>query len=119
MSDSSVFCSLICAIHRLSAYPVNRQMPKKRQSVSDRRKELIKLNNHPYDSRQKAPMGFNRCAVSGIQTGTMSALPEKPVVTMAYVPFQTDTTTYDEMQALKAGTLFPVLDKPFKGRGMR
>lgn len=38
---------------------------------------------------------------------------------MAYVPFQTDATVYEEMKALRAGTLFPVLDKPFKGRGMR
>lgn len=77
------------------------------------------MNNYPYDRRPKAPMGFNRSAVSGIQSGFTPALPENPVVTMAYVPFQTDTTTYDEMQALRAGTLFPVLDKPFKGRGMR
>lgn len=49
----------------------------------------------------------------------LSALPENPVPGMAYVPFQTDTTTYDEMQALKVGTLFPVLNKPFLGSGRR
>ncbi|HAX84492.1 MAG TPA: hypothetical protein DCY15_08685 [Ruminococcaceae bacterium] len=54
-----------------------------------------------------------------MQSGFTPALPDDPVVAMAYVPFQTDTTTYDEMKALKIGTLFPVLDKPFKGRGMR
>lgn len=82
-------------------------------------KELIKLNNYPYDRPAKTPMGFNRNATQGIQSGSRSALPENPVVAMAYVPFQTDTTTYDEMQALKIGTLFPVLDKPFRGRGVR
>ncbi|MCR4616391.1 MAG: spore coat associated protein CotJA [Clostridiales bacterium] len=33
--------------------------------------------------------------------------------TMMYVPFQTDTTVYDDMKALEEGTLFPVLNKPF------
>ena len=47
----------------------------------------------------------------------ISALPEDPVVAMSYVPFQTDSSTYDEQRALKAGTLFPVLNKPFKGCG--
>ncbi len=64
-------------------------------------------------------MGFARSASPTMQSGFTTALPEDPVVAMAYVPFQTDTTTYDEMKALKIGTLFPVLDKPFMGRGMR
>ncbi len=50
---------------------------------------------------------------------TTSALPKNPVVAMAYVPFQTDTETYDEVQALACGTLFPCLHKPFKGSGAR
>ncbi|MBQ7043682.1 MAG: spore coat associated protein CotJA [Clostridia bacterium] len=49
----------------------------------------------------------------------MTALPECPQVATAYVPFQTDFTTYDEMQALRCGTLFPVLNKPFLGSGNR
>ena len=44
-----------------------------------------------------------------------TALPECPVVAMAYVPFQTDTRVYDDCKALMAGTLFPVLDLPFTG----
>ena len=64
-------------------------------------------------------MGFARSASPTMQSGFTTALPEDPVVAMAYVPFQPDTTTYDEMKALKIGTLFPVLDKPFMGRGMR
>ncbi len=47
----------------------------------------------------------------------ITPLPADPVVAMAYVPFQTDTNTYPEMQALACGTLFPCLNKPFKGRG--
>lgn len=45
--------------------------------------------------------------------GTLPALPEDPVVTMAYVPFQTDITVYEPAKALQRGTVFPVLDKPF------
>lgn len=77
------------------------------------------MNNYPYERSAKAPMGFARSAPPAIQSGFTSALPEDPVPTMAYVPFQTDTTAYDETKALNAGTLFPVLDKPFHGRGMR
>ncbi len=39
--------------------------------------------------------------------------PEDYSVAMAYVPIQTDISVYDEMKALEAGTLFPVLNKPF------
>lgn len=46
----------------------------------------------------------------------LTPLPAKTVVTMAYVPFQTDRRTYDAEAALKNGTLFPSLDKPFTGR---
>ena len=77
------------------------------------------MNNYPYERSAMAPMGFAKSLSSPMQTGFTSALPENPVATMAYVPFQTDATVYDEMKTLRAGTLFPVLDKPFKGRGMR
>ena len=36
-------------------------------------------------------------------------------LTMAYVPFQKCIDSYDEAEALKRGTLYPVLDKPFYG----
>lgn len=35
---------------------------------------------------------------------------------MAYVPMQPLESTYEQDEALKAGTLFPNLDKPFLGR---
>lgn len=44
-----------------------------------------------------------------------SALPKDAAVTMAYVPFQTDTTQYTPEMALSEGTLFPNLNKPFLG----
>lgn len=37
-------------------------------------------------------------------------------LTMAYVPFQNIEGVYSNEEALKAGTLFPNLDKPFLGR---
>lgn len=39
---------------------------------------------------------------------------------MGYVPWQNFECTYEPAQALKTGTIFPELDKPFYGRkGMR
>lgn len=46
-------------------------------------------------------------------------LPADTTVTMAYVPFQQSTVTYDEMDALREGTLFPVLNKVFRGRSVK
>jgi hypothetical protein len=40
-------------------------------------------------------------------------LPEKPVTTMAYVPFQTDKEMFETEIALNKGTLFVDLYKPF------
>ena len=37
-------------------------------------------------------------------------------LTMAYVPWQNFECTYEPAQALKIGTIFPELDKPFYGR---
>ena len=54
-----------------------------------------------------------------VTDGTISALPDDPMVTMAYVPMQTDTTMYDDGKALMQGTLFPTLNKPFAGAGDR
>ncbi len=47
-----------------------------------------------------------------------TALPENPVVAMAYVPFQLDKTSYSPEVALREGTLFCVLNKPFCGRSI-
>ncbi|MBR2875887.1 MAG: spore coat associated protein CotJA [Clostridia bacterium] len=44
-----------------------------------------------------------------------SALPTDTAVTMAYVPYQTDTTLYCPETALQNGTVFKSLDKPFLG----
>lgn len=47
-----------------------------------------------------------------------TSLPADTVVAMAYVPFQLDKTAYCPEQALKNGTLFTVLNKPFCGRSL-
>lgn len=48
-----------------------------------------------------------------------SPLPAMPVVAMAYVPFQQFNTTFTPEKGLELGTIFPELDKPFLGGGMR
>ena len=45
----------------------------------------------------------------------MPHLPEDTVVTMSYVPFQTELVTYTSEEALCTGTLFPELDQKFYG----
>ncbi len=44
-----------------------------------------------------------------------SVFPKNVSVAMAYIPFQQDTTEFDVKTALKKGTLFVVLDKPYTG----
>jgi len=51
--------------------------------------------------------------LSGSFFDGMTALPKDATVTMAYVPFQLDSSRYDDEAALKNGTLFPCLNKPF------
>lgn len=45
----------------------------------------------------------------------ISKFPPNPVVAMAYVPYQNATKLYTAEQGLFTGTMFPCLDKPFKG----
>lgn len=42
-------------------------------------------------------------------------IPEDAQPTMAYVPFQITGETYSPEQGIINGTMFPILDKPFKG----
>lgn len=47
-----------------------------------------------------------------------SAFPQNIALAMAYVPMQKLTTVYEDDVALRVGTLFPDLDKPFMmGKG--
>lgn len=46
----------------------------------------------------------------------LSSLPADTTVAMAYVPFQQQNSKlYSPAQALEAGTVYPILDKPFYG----
>lgn len=46
----------------------------------------------------------------------LSPLPEYTAEAMAYVPFQQfNSETYSPAQALEAGTVYPILNKPFFG----
>ena len=44
---------------------------------------------------------------------------DEMALTMAYVPWQQFSETYEPAKALKVGTIFPELDKPFYGRRAR
>lgn len=44
---------------------------------------------------------------------------DEMALTMAYVPWQQFSETYEPAKALKQGTIFPELDKPFFGRRAR
>ena len=58
----------------------------------------------------------NRCDDCGDTTDAMRG----KAIAMAYVPWQQFGCTYEPMQGLHAGTIFPELEKPFYGRrGMR
>lgn len=70
--------------------------------------------NQPMYCKNNVNMCDAYCFDNTIYTGVKS-LPENPVTTMAYVPFQTNTTMYSPENALKFGTAFVDLNKPFYG----
>ena len=54
------------------------------------------------------------------RTGSMmNVFPENISLAMAYVPYQEWRDLYDETMALRQGTLFAELDKPFLGSEKR
>ncbi|MCC8073476.1 MAG: spore coat associated protein CotJA [Clostridiales bacterium] len=56
---------------------------------------------------------------SFLKNNCRTALPADATVTMAYIPLQLELVTYDDEKALNSGTLFPVLNKPFTGKGVK
>jgi hypothetical protein len=48
-------------------------------------------------------------------TQNRPAIPKDASVTMAYIPLQESLETYSEEIGLNNGTIFPVLNKEFKG----
>lgn len=53
------------------------------------------------------------------QNNSIQRFPKNTPLAMAYVPFQQWGETYDDDKALSSGTLFPELDLPFTGGGVR
>ncbi|MEE0930275.1 MAG: spore coat associated protein CotJA [Acutalibacteraceae bacterium] len=47
--------------------------------------------------------------------GTMAPIPKDATVAMAYIPLQSNDKVYSTEQGFVSGTMFPVLNKPFKG----
>lgn len=62
-------------------------------------------NTYGYPQHNHAPKCTDKCKMT-------SALPENPVIAMAYVPYQECNDVYPCDRALCQGTIFPVLDKP-------
>ncbi|MEE1282497.1 MAG: spore coat associated protein CotJA [Acutalibacteraceae bacterium] len=50
---------------------------------------------------------------------TMSKFPKDATEAMAYVPFQSNDKMFSTEQGFVCGTMFTVLNKPFKGCGMK
>lgn len=75
---------------------------------------VIPLSNYRTYGYQRQTMceEQNDC-VCNCNDYKMSPLPETFSVAMAYVPFQECNDVYSCDKALCAGTIFPVLDKPF------
>ena len=72
------------------------------------------MNNYRCrDGSQSRQGRHERCDSAGGSTASPGALPQDPVVAMAYVPFQQDSEVYSLEQALQRGTAFPALYKPF------
>lgn len=61
-----------------------------------------------------ARLSASSCKINCVTT----EFPSDTVVAMAYVPFQLDKTSYSPEVALREGTLFTVLNKPFCGRSL-
>lgn len=61
-------------------------------------------------------MNTNRMPSAANPLCIATELPQNPALAMAYVPFQSMGNTYEPEQALRSGTLFPELNKPFFGR---
>lgn len=76
-------------------------------------KERKRLNRQDHCPGVPAPQPA--CPMDGGEYTGRPALPAETVPTMAYVPFQTDRKVFCASEALSKGTLFPVLNKPFKG----
>ena len=72
-----------------------------------------------FTPEMKADGGFEHVAL-GIQiedTDVYKRQLEHMTLAMAYVPWQTWEDTYDVHKGLECGTIFPVLNKPFYGKG--
>jgi hypothetical protein len=72
-------------------------------------------NKTPAESSEREKQKINPSSGLGRDRFSKTELKNLPL-TMAYVPFQSIEGTYSNDEALKMGTLFPNLDKPFLGR---
>lgn len=70
------------------------------------------------ERRQRGPQGCGRCACDDESDARVCGFGvEGGVVAAVYVPMQTFDGVYDMATAMRRGTMFEALDKPFYGDG--
>ena len=74
------------------------------QDFTNYLEELLQIEQKPRTTSQKSACSYNAECIDRLP------------LTMAYVPMQTFKDVYEPMTALANGTLFPELNKPFKGK---
>ncbi len=74
--------------------------------------------NYRYPQRQMMMPMQGNCSSCGntVNCGNTTDTMRGRALAMGYVPWQQFGCTYEPMQGLQAGTIFPELDKPFYGR---
>ncbi len=74
------------------------------QDFTNYLEELLQMEQKPHTMSQKSACNYNKDCIDSLP------------LTMAYVPMQAFKDVYEPMTALANGTLFPELNKPFKGK---
>lgn len=78
-------------------------------------KESYDFMRMPCEFR-RSPIGEEMNSVNhNMKNNAISPFPEKTPIGMAYVPYQQWDEIYDANEGFCRGTMFPLLDYPFKG----
>ena len=93
---------------------INNQMMTRMKNSCDTCENTRVMNNCDTCGSQRMTHQHEDCGTS--YSDELRGMP----IAMAYVPWQNFGCTYEAMEGLQAGTIFPELEKPFYGRkGMR
>lgn len=90
--------------------------PGNQRSQMDIRRQKAMMYENRYASNQMMPRMQQHGDCGNSMHDELRGMP----IAMGYVPWQNFGCTYEPMEGLHAGTIFPELEKPFYGRkGMR